>query len=370
MDVLKGWRALWGAMLFAFFRVGGPCRIQKKGYLDRHSEEKGLRIRMAQIIELLKCISCGSTSFVDEIGQGFSSVHCTKCQYVYPLHFGIPVVSQRGKINGVDYRLPSWREEERKKEKQLELDYNLSDEYLFQLPFPQNRTDTTFQFKSGAMGQNFLEVIDRVGIRASDFVLDLAAGSAWTSYLLVQRGCNTIATDQRTIKYWGLRSVLTYQNRYGKNIQALCCDFSPIPLQDSIFDVVVCNNAFQYAPDIIAALNEIKRVLRPGGRLVLSWTGTRGWLKSRKWGPGYTLRSNFHAVTRSGFLVEAVYPPRHLIDSVLSSEQHHVVIARIARAMKVASNSGLAVKILNSWLYTSMGQVMGLPFNLIAKNAR
>jgi SAM-dependent methyltransferase len=45
-------------------------------------------------------------------------------------------------------------------------------------------------------------------------------------------------------------------------------------LADASFDVVLCQQGFQFFPDKSAALREMKRVLSPGGRLLLSvWAG-------------------------------------------------------------------------------------------------
>jgi ubiquinone/menaquinone biosynthesis C-methylase UbiE len=44
-----------------------------------------------------------------------------------------------------------------------------------------------------------------------------------------------------------------------------------LPLPDAACDTVVATNTVVMWPDLAAGLNEIKRVLRPDGRLVLSW---------------------------------------------------------------------------------------------------
>lgn len=46
-------------------------------------------------------------------------------------------------------------------------------------------------------------------------------------------------------------------------------DAARLPFRDSSFDRVVCNGSAHHLPDLPAALREIHRVLRPGGRLVL-----------------------------------------------------------------------------------------------------
>lgn len=50
----------------------------------------------------------------------------------------------------------------------------------------------------------------------------------------------------------------------------LCCaDAAALPYADASFDAIVCNGAAHHLPDLAAALRELHRVLRPGGRLVL-----------------------------------------------------------------------------------------------------
>ena len=47
-----------------------------------------------------------------------------------------------------------------------------------------------------------------------------------------------------------------------------------MPLPDASFDVVLCQQGFQFLPDRAAGLQEVKRVLVPGGRVLLSiWEG-------------------------------------------------------------------------------------------------
>jgi SAM-dependent methyltransferase len=324
---------------------------------------------MKRLVDLLKCVRCGSTSFYTADHERNPAVSCSSCGHALPLHFGIVIASNRSRLNGIDYGLSSWRQAEDEKERQVENEFALTDDYLLQLPFPQNRLDTTFQFKNGAMGRNFLEVMDRIGLRGDESVLDLAAGSAWTSYLVAKRGCHVVAADQRTIKYWGLRSILTYQRHAVGMIDGLCCDFFPLPLQDDLFDLVICNNAFQYVPDLNAALREIRRVLHPCGRLVLSWTGTRGWFKSSRWGPGYTVRSYLRAMKASGFEVECLYAPLALLDSLRRGGQHHQRIAALVPLLRFFCRSGGPVwRFLDSLIHIPLSQIIGIPFNAVARH--
>jgi ubiquinone/menaquinone biosynthesis C-methylase UbiE len=57
-------------------------------------------------------------------------------------------------------------------------------------------------------------------------------------------------------------------------------DAESLQLADASFDVVVCALGLMYLPDPARAISEMKRVLRPGGRLVIAVWGDRaqcGW---------------------------------------------------------------------------------------------
>jgi SAM-dependent methyltransferase len=57
--------------------------------------------------------------------------------------------------------------------------------------------------------------------------------------------------------------------RAGGTPRLCCADAAALPYADASFDAVVCNGSAHHLPDLSAALRELRRVLRPGGRLVL-----------------------------------------------------------------------------------------------------
>lgn len=48
------------------------------------------------------------------------------------------------------------------------------------------------------------------------------------------------------------------------------CDITAIPVDDASFDAVLCTEVLEHVPDPVAAIREFARILRPGGRLLLS----------------------------------------------------------------------------------------------------
>ena len=50
----------------------------------------------------------------------------------------------------------------------------------------------------------------------------------------------------------------------------LVCDIVNIPELDAAFDVILCSEVFEHLPDALKALDEFSRLLKPGGKLILT----------------------------------------------------------------------------------------------------
>lgn len=50
----------------------------------------------------------------------------------------------------------------------------------------------------------------------------------------------------------------------------LVCDIVNVPEPDCSFDVVLCSEVFEHLPDALKALDEFARLLKPGGKLILT----------------------------------------------------------------------------------------------------
>jgi SAM-dependent methyltransferase len=50
----------------------------------------------------------------------------------------------------------------------------------------------------------------------------------------------------------------------------LVCDIANVPQPDASFDAILCSEVFEHLPDATEALDEFSRLLKPGGKLVLT----------------------------------------------------------------------------------------------------
>jgi ubiquinone/menaquinone biosynthesis C-methylase UbiE len=94
-------------------------------------------------------------------------------------------------------------------------------------------------------------------------ILDAACGTGRYSTVLADRGHDVIGVDQSAAMLGIARTKLPSADfREG--------DLTALPLPGRSVDAVVCALALVHIPDLARALSEFARVLRPGGRLIIS----------------------------------------------------------------------------------------------------
>ncbi|MFH1425973.1 MAG: class I SAM-dependent methyltransferase [Candidatus Kerfeldbacteria bacterium] len=97
-------------------------------------------------------------------------------------------------------------------------------------------------------------------------VVDIACGTGYGTALIADRGATDITgidISSESINYARKK----YQR---KNLRFLVGDAMNIPLADESADVIVSYETIEHVPDYGAFLAEVKRVLRPGGTLIIS----------------------------------------------------------------------------------------------------
>jgi SAM-dependent methyltransferase len=110
-----------------------------------------------------------------------------------------------------------------------------------------------------------LEVVDLdlLGVRPGARVLDVGCGVGRLLLRLERRGCNIFGLDI-------LRRDLLSAQRHLVDPTLVQADGGRIPFADASFDFVTCTETVEHAANASLMLRELARVLRPGGRLVVS----------------------------------------------------------------------------------------------------
>lgn len=116
-------------------------------------------------------------------------------------------------------------------------------------------------------------LLDAANVGANSRVLDVAAGAgepALSASHRVGPAGHVVATDLAISMLNGARRRARAQAR--ANVSFAAADMANLPFAQMFFDAVTCRFGLMFVPDIVRALQEIRRVLRPGGRVaILVW---------------------------------------------------------------------------------------------------
>jgi SAM-dependent methyltransferase len=103
--------------------------------------------------------------------------------------------------------------------------------------------------------------------RGADSVLEVAAGTGLLTAALAPVAGHVVATDYAEAMVAVLRRRLAESGV--TNVVCEQADLYDLPYKSGTFDVVVAANAMHLVPDVAGAVAALRRVLRPGGKLVV-----------------------------------------------------------------------------------------------------
>jgi SAM-dependent methyltransferase len=119
----------------------------------------------------------------------------------------------------------------------------------------------------------FVWVMDRLLLAANMQVLEVGAGPGWLWRRHLHRipaGCYITLSDLSAGMVAEAEAALNVKNG---QFQFRVANVEELPFADEQFDVVVANHMLYHVPNLAKGLQEIWRVLRPGGRLVAATNG-------------------------------------------------------------------------------------------------
>ena len=116
---------------------------------------------------------------------------------------------------------------------------------------------------------------DRLGLRAGDLLLDLGCGYGRHAYEAFRRGARVVACDMSTPELGEVRALFRAMADAGEAppkslADCVAGDATKLPYPDDTFDNIIASEVMEHIPDDVGALDELFRVLKPGGTLAVT----------------------------------------------------------------------------------------------------
>lgn len=128
-----------------------------------------------------------------------------------------------------------------------------------------------------AMAMPRLSFFERHGVvLEGKRVLDVGAGGGFLSVELVQRGAHVTALD---LAPRALSAARAEASRRQLSLGAVAASAEHMPLRDASFDLVVCTDVLPHIVDKQRVLDELARLVKPGGQLFVATMNRTGIAK-------------------------------------------------------------------------------------------
>ena len=116
---------------------------------------------------------------------------------------------------------------------------------------------------------------DRLGLHAGDRLLDLGCGFGRHAFEALRRGATVVACDMAYPELTQVLATADAMREAGEIAPGLSCtsvngDGTRLPFADASFDRIIASEVMEHVPDDMAALDELTRVLRPGGTIAIT----------------------------------------------------------------------------------------------------
>jgi SAM-dependent methyltransferase len=118
-------------------------------------------------------------------------------------------------------------------------------------------------------------IIDAAALQEDDFILDLAGGSGEPTITIAETTSPASIVFTDAVAEMVRVSRDRARARQLTGIEFAQCVGEALPFASETFDVIVCRLGVMLFPDPVAALHEIVRVAKPGGRIALAVWGER-----------------------------------------------------------------------------------------------
>lgn len=129
-----------------------------------------------------------------------------------------------------------------------------------------SRVDSYLKYRPSYPKEAIDHLYDVVGLRANSNIADIGSGTGSISKLLLERGSDVIAVEPNQ----AMREAAEQTLKSSPKFQSMAGSAESTGLPDQAVEFIVCAQAFHWF-DRSAAQTEFRRILQPGGKVILIW---------------------------------------------------------------------------------------------------
>jgi len=228
------------------------------------------------LADVLRCPYCHGESF-SEVSEGVS---CGSCPSTFPVRFDIVNTLIRPSGGVLEELRAGMREAKMPEDAPV-------DEYIFRytphIELFEDRKQRTEEERSevGApfgyykmTEENFLHFFHRLKLTGAEKVLEVGANFDLPFLAeFAKLGCQCFATN---IFFYAN----DHENAVPSQIARVVGDMNALPYRDDLFDIVVFSATLHHTPDLKETVQELARVVKPGGKVLILSEPVQGLVKN------------------------------------------------------------------------------------------
>lgn len=187
-------------------------------------------------------------------------------------------------------------------------------------------------------------------VRSTDQILETGCGAGYGSHMLSERARSVVAID-----YSPAALAYARERFHAPNLSHLLMNCHRLAFADESFDLVVSFEVFEHLEAPKEYLAECRRVLRPGGRLVLSTPNRSSWdIHMRSIGAGYDYHVNMQDLKGLESQLAKFFPGVEIYSQWRRGNALH-------RAFRALDVWNLRLRLVPAQKREKLQQVMGVP---------